>query len=269
MTTNKKTLVIIAGAAGEIGTEYCKKLIRVKDTDVIGVIRNKKVVNVVAKNFTSVQCHLDNTTSIERSFENVPVESYKRVIFLHTIGEDKFNHRNYPNIQKLSTIDAEVYDTNVNSFKYILRYLVNRVESANENGINVSLKTAILGGVADKYAPFVIEDFCEAKLILRGYIRSYIDIFPDWFSGISINITSTITDSALAVRPHANTKDWLTPEEVVKNSVAELLSSRPEYKEIDIIKFSKNFVKGYYENHKSLYEKWSFETGIVSPAVEM
>jgi len=266
MKNNKKTVVIIAGAAGEIGTVYAKHLTSLMH-DVIGVIRNKEVEGITSPYFKQVQCKLDNPQSIETAFHNVNIESYDNVILLHAIGVDKFNPRNYPKITKMETIDPSVYDTNVNSFKYILRYIAGRVAKANTIGGSIKMKTAIIAGVSDKYTPFVIEDFCEAKLILRGYLRSYIDIYPEWFAGLSINVTSTVTQSALKVRPNADTKDWLTPEEVVKNSVKELLTQYQEYKEIDIIKFSKKFIEGYYENHKLLYEKWSTETGIFSTAL--
>ena len=256
-----KTLIVIAGAAGEIGTNYAKKFVT-KDVDVVAIIRNKQVEGIEAKNFMQVQCHLDNAASIQEAMASVDIESYAKVTLLHSIGVDKFNPRNYPNVTKLETIDPVVYDANVNSFKYVLRYIVKRVATANESGKDIMMKTAILAGVGDKYAPFVIEDFCEAKMILRGYVRSYIDIYPDWFSGLSINITSTITEAAVAVRPNARLQDWLTPEEVVDRSFDELQSNSHGYKEIDIVKFSNNFIAGYYENDDLLYSKWSKETGI-------
>jgi hypothetical protein len=262
MKTNK-TLIVIAGAAGEIGTSYSKKLVE-EGVDVVAIIRNKKVEGIKANNFVQVKCNLDDSVSIKEAMVQIDIESYEKVTFLHTIGVDKFNPRNYPNISKLETIDPDVYDTNVNSFKYLLRYLMKRVATANDSGKSISMKTAIIAGVADKYAPFVIEDFCEAKLILRGYMRSYVDIFPEWFSGLAINITSTVTKSALAVRPNAETKDWLTPEGVVERSFDELRSDVLGYKEIDIVKFSKNFIAGYYENDDLLYNKWSKETGVTT-----
>ena len=71
-------------------------------------------------------------------------------------------------------------------------------------------------GVSDKYSPFVIESFVEAKYILRQYIQSQCKIH-DWISGLSINVTSTVTQSALKVRPYANTEYWLSPSEFVRS----------------------------------------------------
>ncbi len=263
-----KTLVVIAGVSGEIGTNYAKRLID-EGCDVVGISRRTKVEGVSSSKFTQVYCDLSDERSVQDSCGKIQIESYDRVILLHTIGIDKFNPRNYPLITKIQTIDPEIYEANVNSFKYILRYIAGRINKANESGTNIKMKTAIIAGVSDKHTPFVIEDFCEAKLILRGYLHSFTELFPEWFTGLSINITSTITKSALLGRPYADTSYWLAPIEVVNSSVKELLASEKMYKEVDIIKFSNDYVEGYYDNHHALYQKWSRETGIKSSVLSV
>jgi len=258
---NKKQLVIIAGAAGEIGSSYAKMLSD-KGLDVIAVIRNKKL-SFNSPLITEINCHLDNEQDIQSKFNNLPIENYEEIIYLHTIGVDKFDPRGYPSIRPMETIDPEIYKTNVNSFKYLMRYLVKRIRLHNTNTQNkINLKISMIGGAGDKYTPFVIESFCEVKHIIRQYIQSQVTLYPEWVSGLSINITSTVTKSALAVRPYADTEYWLLPEEVVKQSVDDLLNFKAGYKEIDIIKKLPNFIEGYYENDSMLYEKWSKETGI-------
>ena len=262
--SEQKTLVIIAGVAGEIGTSFARRITK-KETDVIGVIRKTPVSEKMNSHFSTVSCDLSNEYQIEDAFKNIALENYSNVIYLHTIGVDKFNPRNYPEVVKMNTIDPDIYDTNVNSFKYLLRYLGKKVAEINTNGTSLKLKTAIISGTSDKYAPFVIEDFCEAKYIIREYIRSYVGRFPEWFSGLAINVTLTITKSALAVRPYAKTDYWLTDVDVVEQSISDLLSQDLGYKEIDLMKHSPNYVEGYYEDKDMLYTKWSAETGIVSP----
>lgn len=257
-----KTLILVAGAAGEIGTEFCKKIIN-KKIDCIGIIRNKQL-DLKSSLFLQLVCNLENEREIENSFVNINFSQYKKIIFLHTIGIDKFESRGYPEIKPMTTIPQDVYNTNVNTFKYLLKYCAKRINALNlQNKNKIKFKTAIIAGEGDKYAPFVIESFCEAKYILRQYIQSYIKIYPKWVSGLSINITSTITKSALKVRPYANTKYWLTPKEVVDQSFDKLITSFLKYKEIDVIKNSPNFVDDYYENNNLLYAKWSKETGTV------
>ncbi|MCB9809168.1 NAD-dependent epimerase/dehydratase family protein [Candidatus Nomurabacteria bacterium] len=258
--TNTK-LIIVAGAAGEIGTEFIKKTLD-DGHDVIGVIR-KKEISLKHPRLQSIVCNLDDANQIHNSFSKLDFSKYSHITYLHTIGVDKFNARNYPNISKMSTIDPDVYDTNVNSFKYLLRYLVNRLRIQKRDTSPLKLKIVALTGSADKYTPFVIEDFCEAKFIIREYIRSYISRFPGWIHGLCINVTSTITESALAVRPFAETTYWLTPEEVVNESYSELITDSVGYNELDVIKYSPDYIEGYYEDNEALYQKWGKEVGII------
>lgn len=256
-----KTLYIIAGAAGEIGTAFVKQLIG-KGNDCIAIIRNK-TISIESPYFISVTCDLTNQLEIEKCFTNISFEDYERVVYLHTIGVDKFDPRGYPNIKPMNTIDADVYNTNVNSFKYLYRYCIKRIRDYNlGHDQNIDLKISIIAGTSDKHTPFVIESFCEAKFILRQYIQSATNLYPNWVSGLSINVTSTITESALNVRPFADTTYWLTPEEVVNQSIDLLMENKSGYKEIDLLKKSPLFVNDYYENNTLLYEKWSKETGI-------
>lgn len=258
---NKK-LFIVAGAAGEIGIEYCKTIIS-HGFDCIGVVRNKEI-EIVSENFTQIKCDLSDEKQIESVFSDIDFQKYTEVVYLHTIGNDKFDPRGYPNIKPMETIDAGVYNTNVNSFKYLLKYCANKIRDINEKKLDkiVKFRIVIIAGVADKHAPFVIESFCEVKFILRQYIQSYVNLYSSWISGLSINISSTITKSALAVRPKADTTYWLTPKEVVYQSFEKLVLGSVSYEEIDIIKHHPEFTKDYYENNKILYEKWSRETGI-------
>jgi NAD(P)-dependent dehydrogenase (short-subunit alcohol dehydrogenase family) len=256
-----KKLVIIAGAAGEIGSSYAKALAE-KEIDVIAVIRNKKL-SFQSSFVKEIICHLEDEKSIEGAFSLVDLSKYQEVIYLHTIGVDKFDPRGYPDVRPMKTIDEDVYNTNVNSFKYLMRYLVKNIGDNNQkNKKPTTLKIAMIGGVADKYAPFVIESFCEVKNIIRQYIQSQTALHPEWISGLSINVTSTITSSALSVRPFADTTCWLTPQEVVDKSLDALIAEKPGYEEVDIIKKLPNFTSGYYEDKHMLYEKWSKETGI-------
>lgn len=258
---NSTKLLIVAGAAGEIGTEYCKMAVAHK-VNCIGIVRNRKT-GIKSPFFTEVVCDLDKEASIHESFADVDFSEYKEIIYLHTIGADKFDPRGYPDIQPLKTIPSEIYDSNVNSFKYLLRYCTYAISKLNEKrSSKIGLRIAIIAGVSDKYTPFVIEPFCEAKFILRQYIQSYVGLHPDWISGLSINITSTITRSALQVRPYANTTYWLHPVEVVEKSFRTLISKAHKYKEMDIIKIFPDFIPGYYMSNKDLYEKWSRETGV-------
>lgn len=259
----KNQLLIVAGVASEIGKEYCLEAIN-RGIECVGTIRNNDV-DINSPLFTKVRCDLESEESIHEVFDHLDFSKYENIIYLHTIGEDVFEPRGYPRIQPLKTIPEEIYRLNVNTYKYLLRYCVTRISKSNslveQNDSLIQMKSGFIAGVPDKYAPFVIESFCETKYIIRQYARFFTERYPDWFSGLCINITSTITPKAVKTRPFANTTFWLTPQEVAEKSVDELLSVGRGYKEIDIIKEDPGFNPAYYESNNLLYEKWSRETG--------
>jgi hypothetical protein len=255
-----KTCIIVAGAAGELGTEFCRVLAE-RTVDVVAVVRNRKL-SITSPCITEIGCDLTDSVSIEKAFTGLDLSKYDHIIFLHTIGTDKFDPRGYPNISKMSTIDPDVYDTNVNTFKYPLRYLVATLRKINAGRpVSIHFKAVLVGGVPDKYGPFVIEGFCEAKNLCREYIRSAITLNQEWVCGLAVNITSMVTKSACSVRPFADLTHWLVPEEVVEQSIGTLMAHAVGFNEIEIIKRSPEFKEGYYEDAKALYEKWSRETG--------
>lgn len=118
MKNNK--LVIVAGAGGEIGKEFCKKIVDQK-IDCLAIVRNKRV-EIESPFFRETQCELTDMESVIRSFISIDFKKYREIIFLHTIGSDKFDPRGYPYIEPLETIPPEIYNSNVNSFKYLLRF---------------------------------------------------------------------------------------------------------------------------------------------------
>ena len=78
-----KKLIIIAGAAGEIGSGYAKAISE-KNTDVIAVVRNKKL-SFISPFIKEVLCHLDDEKSIDRarrfskSLESLPEVILNRI----------------------------------------------------------------------------------------------------------------------------------------------------------------------------------------------
>ncbi len=256
-----KKLIIIAGASGEIGSAFIKKFLQEENIECTAIIRNKALL-IEDNNLTKITCNLDNIYEIESKFKEIDFRKYAEVIYLHTIGIDKFNPRGYPNIKTMETIDPDIYNTNVNSFKYLFKYCLNKIKEINKDNITTLFKTVIIAGTSDKHTPFVIESFCEAKFILRQYIQSAVNLYPQWCSGLSVNVTSTITESALAVRPFADTTFWLTPDEVVDQSLQKVVQTGLGYSEIDLFKYSPEYTSDYYNNNEKLYTKWSKETGI-------
>ncbi|HEY1041704.1 MAG TPA: hypothetical protein VGE63_03205 [Candidatus Paceibacterota bacterium] len=251
----KKELIIIVGANGEIGTEYINSLKTNLNIEILAVTLSKPYHDPSINN---IRVDVRDYEAIEQALAHINLQDYLRVIYLHSIGTDVFEWTNYPQKLYRKTIPESVYDSNVNTFKYLLRYLSEKLKRTN-----TELKVVQIAGVADKYGFMVIESFHECKKITRAYARDLCDLYPN-ISGLTINITSCITKSALEVRPFADTsKGWLTPQEVVSESISSILSSECGYQEINILKPLPSFnPQEYYENQDRIYEKWAKEIGI-------
>lgn len=247
-----RNCIIIAGANGEIGREYIQKFC---SKNKIIAISKQKISEIKHPNVSSIIVDLTNPKDLERAFINFDPTPYKRIILIHSIGRDKFENTNYPKIEPLGTLDSSVYTSNVNTYKYIARLLIKKVEVARETR-SVKLKLVMIGSVADKYGLLILTSFSESKNIVRSYMKDAVQSFP-WVSALVVNISSTITKSALDVRPHADTTYWLKPNEVVENSWKKILRQFGRYKEIDVYKKDPKFQKNYYFDDKAIFERWS------------
>lgn len=248
----KKNCIIIAGANGEMGIEFINKFIS-KNT-VIAISKNKKM-EFSHPNLISITSDLTNPEELEKAFMNFDPSDYKKVILIHSIGKDKFENTQYPKIDVLETIDSGVYISNVNTYKYISKLLIKKVEIARKKS-NVKLKLVMVGSVADKYGLSVITSFSESKNIVRSYMKNATYLFP-WVSALVINVSSTITKSALEIRPYSDTTYWLTPKEVVEKSKKRILSQFKKYQEIDIFKKDPRFENNYYFNDEAIFNRWT------------
>ncbi len=247
-----KNCIIIAGANGEIGREFIKRFL--PENEVIAISRNKSI-EFTHPHLTSLLIDLTDPSQVEVAFADFNPAKYDRIIFIHSIGRDKFENTQYPKIESAPTMDPDVYSSNVSTYKFLARLLIKRVGQARKIS-PVSLKLVMIGSIADKYGLLVLTSFTESKNIVRGYIRDAVVRQP-WISGLVVNISSTITKSATLVRPYADTTYWLTPKEVSDGSYEHILSSLDGYHEIEVYKKDPNFDENYYSDDEAVFKRWA------------
>ncbi len=247
-----KNCIIIAGANGKLGREDLTALL--PDNIVIGVSRSR-MADIVHPHFISISADLTNSGELENAFSEFDPAKYKKITLVHCIGRDKFEHTSYPKIESFETIDPIVYQSNVNTYKYIARILIKKVAAARKTK-PVKLKLVQIGSVADKYGLLVIASYSESKNIVRSYMKDAVSLFP-WVSALVINISSMDTPSALVIRPYAKTTYWLSVKEVAERSIKEIVSGRSRYKEIAIFKKNPAFKKDYYLDDNAVFRQWS------------
>ncbi len=255
MNRKNKKLIIVAGASGEIGDVFLEKFSKLKNFDLIGISRGLKPIKHY-DNLSWIHADLSKPDDLKIAFREVDFSKYKKVILIHSIGVDKFENTNFPKIEPLESIDSVVYQSNVNTYKYLTWIVIEKIEQARKNGLKIKLILSMLGSVADRHNVIFLTSFSESKNIVRAYIQNSVRQH-NWISGLVINISSTITKSALNVRPHSDTTYWLTPEDVVEKAFPKLVGINAGYKEMDIFKKDPNFEKDYYNNHEKIYKRWS------------
>ncbi len=250
-----KCIIVIAGASGEIGTAFVRKF--VNRFPVIGISRTSKS-REIHKNLSWIHVDLTKPIEVEKAFSDLDFSAYEKVILLHNVGLDKFENVNFPLIEPLRTIDEKVYDSNVNTYKYIASLFISKIEKERVRGSKTELVLSSLAGVADKHGMIFLTSFVESKNIVRMYMQNATREFP-WVSALVINVTSTVTKSALLVRPYAKIDStWLLPQEVAEEAVPKLLRKKKGYSEVDIIKHDPHF-DDYYKSNKRMFKKWSRE----------
>lgn len=248
----KKHLIIIAGITGEIGTHFANYYD--EKYEIIGIGRNNKLTPK-KKNINLINLDLSNPNKSHQVLSEIDFKKFKAITVIHSIGIDKFEHTNFPKLDTIETIDPKVYSSNVNTFKNLVRPIVLKIIDLRAQGYKIKLKLSTIGSVADKHNFLMLTSFGESKNIVRTYIKNLTQDYK-WISGFIINVSSTVTKSAIMIRPHSNTKYWLTAREVVQKSAKKLISSRKKYEEIDIIKKDPKFVKNYYRNDFLIHKRW-------------
>ncbi len=75
-----------------------------------------------------------------------------------------------------------------------------------------------------------------------------------------INVSTVNTGNENILRPHADKTYWLHPEEIVSQTLPELVNIS-SYKEIDLFKEKPDFNENYYLDHEAILKKWEKEMG--------
>ena len=189
LTKNQtKDLIIIAGVTGEIGIDFANYYS--KEYRVIGISRTGMQKDY--DNFEMLNMDLLNPEDVVEKLDTIDFDGVCNVTVLHSIGVDKFENTNYPKIEPINTIDEDVYNSNVNTFKNLVRPLIEKIEELREDGNRIKLKLSMIASIADKHDVLMLTSFSESKNIVRSYMRNISNNFS-WVSAFVINVSSTVT----------------------------------------------------------------------------
>lgn len=244
-------LVIATGASRDLGAAYLDHYRTTALTTCLGLHRS-----VPSKKLSNVQYRtidLLDAEACHRVFAAEYLERFGQIVLLHPVGMFKWEEKRLP-VQNNNgdEIDKEILDSNISTFDNIWSGLIG---SLRDNNLESHITCAAFGSLSDgDQVPYWLS-YSRAKNQLRQRIREIAETHENVFTRF-ISLPSVMTRNEQQTRPFADCSYWMTPEEVVVQTVEEIEDTSVKYKEICRYKFSPHFTSGYYSDHEQIYRNW-------------
>ncbi len=253
---NYNQLVVISGASRGIGKYFLQHYSDREDSKTIGISRTNNNPHIVSLD-------LYDANATKQFIENMPLEGLERMIFIHSIGIDKFEPYGTPHIDKDNDgIDDEVYATNVATFMNIAKPLIEKTSKKD-----IPLNIINIGSISDKYNVLFWQSFSKSKNIVRDYIKT--DNHQN-VRGMFLNVSTVLADNELYARKLADTKYWIPVDTLIKNAVPYIdnfNSQNIKFMELDFFNHSPHYTTDYYTNLPNLYRVWQRDMGFGDKAI--
>lgn len=247
---NLHNIVIVSGSTGDLGRAYLNYYSKRKDTISYAIARREEEKPL--RDIKYLISDLENPIITKENIQKIPLDNANEVLFIHPVGKFKFEKYGIPEIDDIQDgIDDEILKSNVDTFHNIVRPLI---EEREKCGI-IPLKLVAFGSLSDPYHVPWWGSYTKSKLILRREMRELTRREPS-VKSVFVNLSSVKTSNENKTRPYADTKYWISPEEVVAKSVQTIEKTQQPYLEIDIFNPSPKYHSGYYQNFDELRKKW-------------
>lgn len=243
-----KELFLITGASGKLGFAFVEQLKK----------ENKVVLGLVRKDFKIedvqlLKADLLDDNQISAAFKDFDFSDFGTVTLIHPVGKFKFE-KSSSSITDTDKdgIDDEVYTTNVVTLKNTLKVLLSFLNRSQK------IKVCAFASISDKHDIPFWNSYTKSKNIIRGYLKDLCE--QNYIHALVVNVSTVDTGNENLLRPNADKTYWLHPEEIVSQTLPELVSIS-SYKEIDLFKEKHDFDENYYLDHEAILKKWEKEMG--------
>jgi len=255
MAEKNKKLVIVTGASRGIGKSFLDRYRSERETNCVGINRTGSAGNKLDL--------MDGNTTY-KFVRKLDLENVPRVIYIHSVGIDKFEPRCEPHIDHDGDgIDDEVLASNLTTFLHFVEPLIDRTSRKN-----IPLTICCIGSVSDIYEVPFWQSFYRVKNKVRRFCKSIND---ENVSSLILNVSSTLDEEGRTFgRKKADTTYWQTTDELVDKSfstVDRFKETGARYAEFDYFKHNPSFREDYFTNLPKLYSTWQRDLGFAGKEI--
>ncbi len=253
-----KTLVIINGVTGAIGTACLAQFSREPGTTIIGLSRKALPIDTFCRDGflidDTVVCSIGDIADADTcgSFaRKIHKNLYEKIIYVHCVGIYPFELASDGSIQVTHDDDGDGIDDRVVKFSYTAFFAMTE---ALENA-GVPLSAVIFGSVADKYEPAVHKSWWTVMQKTKKRMRE-ISQENTKTSFLLLNISSVICPHEILTRPfvfqntNADARFWLMPSEVAGKVAALVFSEKRSFVEDELFHKSNYYEDDYFADAK-------------------
>ncbi|MFH1915670.1 MAG: hypothetical protein ABIJ21_00245 [Nanoarchaeota archaeon] len=238
-------LAIISGVSGKLGRTYAERLMRDKQTRVIGIARHEDSESCIE----TLIVDLTDQGRTESALGTIDLKGIDEIIYIHAVGGFKFEEKIEDCGPEVDTnddgIDDEVYSSNVETCRNVVSILYKK---AHDQGIPLCI--GAFGSVSDRYHVPFWHSYSASKDILRKELRA-LSAKDDAVGVTFIDVNTVCTGNEERLRPNGKKQYWLSVEEVVDRSLTHITEARG-YTEITIFKNDVPVDPAWYQRDRVL-----------------
>ena len=249
-----KTLIVISGVTGAIGTACLAQFSRTSDTVVYGLSRKgRPVVDFTTESLLpsrTLICGMDDITSqnqCDAFAKAIDSHLFSRIIYVHAVGVYPFEVDSAGTLSVRYDHDGDGIDDRVMKLSHNAFFGMS--DALAKTGLPTT--ALIFGGVADRYTPQVhvswwsVMNRIKASMAQRA-VRNVVYHL--------LNISSVICPNEILTRPFvfldtdADPRYWLTPYEVAEKVMELVLGESRGFTETTLYHPSSYYYPGYFED---------------------
>lgn len=253
-----KTLVIINGVTGAIGSACLARFSREHDTSIIGLSRQAITADAFCvdgylpdNTFICSIGTISNTKNCEDFAKKIRKALYEKIVYVHAVGSYPFELDSSGNIRVSHDDDGDGVDDRVVELSYQAFFAM--TEALRNLGL--PLRTLIFGGIADKFKPIVHKSWWMVLEKTKERMKKEVKKTGNITHSV-LNISSVICPHELISRPfvfqytNADASFWLTPSEVAEQAASLLFSKKTGFIEDELFHKADYYEEDYFGEEK-------------------